>query len=291
VFKAAEEWRGDAASHPDNISFFYFAGHGVQRDKEDAVMCLQDFRQPPGPALGHAIDMTTLRAGMSPSSSRPNIARTQFYFVDACRERPDQTSKFERLQTGNLWDIELDGTDDRSSPVFYAALSNEVAQALPAGQTLFSQALLACLAGEAADSKDDDAGNQVWEITLESLNRGLQQKIDAINREVGGAQAYTTGGTFKEATLCRLLNPPLVDVLLQIIPDEAAQVGALRVLADDDHVVQQVAAPLSPYPVSGRLPAGFYNVELTFNPPGQFSNRRRVQVAKAPRADWKVKVS
>ena len=30
-----------------DAGLFYFAGHGVQRDNEDAVLCLQDFREPP----------------------------------------------------------------------------------------------------------------------------------------------------------------------------------------------------------------------------------------------------
>ena len=48
VLAAANEWRNDASSNRDNVTFFYFAGHGVQRTKEDAVMCLEDFLQPFG---------------------------------------------------------------------------------------------------------------------------------------------------------------------------------------------------------------------------------------------------
>jgi hypothetical protein len=292
VLEEANAWRDDAGTNPANITFFYFAGHGVQRDKEDAVMCLHDFRQPPGSALRHAIDSTALRAGMSPSSNRPDIARTQFYFVDACRERPEQTAKFKDPKTGDLWDIELDGIDDRSSPVFFASLSNDKAQALPGAQTLFSRALLSCLEGDAADGRDDENGNPVWEVTVESLNRALRAKIDDVNREVGGAQDYTTAGQFKQATLCQLPAPPQVDVVLQIIPEAASQVGTLRVIGDDGIVVKEAKPPLVPYPVVDRLPAGFYSIELTFNPPAPpFVNRQRNQPARAPRAEWKVKVS
>lgn len=157
VLADASDWRDDAATHPDNITFFYFAGHGVQRNKEDAVLCLHDFRKPPAPALTNAIDLTTLRGGMSPSGSRPNIARTQFYFVDACRVQPAQFAKFQPLQTSAVFDIDLDGQDDRCSPVFYASVSNHVAGAIPGVQTLFSRALLECLRGDAGDSLGEDA--------------------------------------------------------------------------------------------------------------------------------------
>jgi hypothetical protein len=292
VFAEAHAWRQDAASHQSNITLFYFAGHGVQRDKEDAVLCLHDFRQPPStaPVLRRAIDLATLRAGMSPSSSQPEIARTQFYFVDACREQPKQTEKFKDLKTGDLWDIELDGQDDRCSAIYYASISNQVASAVPGGQTLFNQALIACLRGEAGDSLGyDDAGEAVWGVTVESLNTALRDKLELINRDVGGDQTYTTGGQFKPARICLLEEPPAVTVTLEVDPEQACLVSKLTI-TDNNQVSKSYSPPLN-HPIEDTLAAGLYTVVVSFVPPAPpFLDRTRNREAKAPRSTWKVRV-
>ena len=292
VFAEAHAWRQDAGSHQSNITVFYFAGHGVQRDKEDAVLCLHDFRKPPAsaPALRHTIDLATLRAGLSPSSSQPNIARTQFYFVDACREQPEQTKNFKALKTGDLWDIELDGQDDRCSAIFYASISNQVASAVPGGRTLFNQALIDCLQGEGGDSLGfDDAGEPVWGVTVESLNTALRDKIDLINRDVGGDQTYTTGGQFKPARICLLDEPPAVTVTLQVDPEQACLVSKLTI-TDNNQVNKTYTPPLN-HPIEDRLAAGLYTVVVSFVPPAPpYVDRTRNREAKAPRSTWKVRV-
>ena len=292
VFAAAHDWRQDAASHPSNITLFYFAGHGVQRDKEDAVLCLRDFREPPpaAPSLRRAIDLTTLRAGMSPSSSQPNIARTQFYFIDACREQPAQASHFKELKTGDLWDIELDGQDDRSSPIFYASVSNQTANGVPGGQTLFNQALLGCLGGDAGDSLGvDPAGDPLWGVTVESLNLALRDRIEEINRDLGVDQTYTTGGQFKPARVCLLDGPPNVDVVLEVDPEDACRVSQLTI-TDNQQVSTSFTPPLT-HPIQTTVQAGLYTVSLSFTPPAPpFVDRERFREAKAPRSSWKVRV-
>ena len=292
VFAEAHDWRTDANSNPANITFFYFAGHGVQRSKEDAVLCLRDFREPPAgaPALRRAIDVATLRGGMAPSPTQANIARTQFYFVDACRVQPGQLSKFTAPQTGALWDLETEGQDDRCSPVFYASVSNHVAGAIPGVQTLFSKALIACLEGEAGDSLGEDgAGDPVWGVTVQGLNDALQSKIDELNVLLGGDQTYSTGGTFKPATICVLDKPPMVDVILQVDPEAACQVSRVTVKGNDEP--PRVLDPPVAHPVHHQLKAGLYSVELSFNPPAPpFVDRVRLKEARAPRANWRVKV-
>jgi hypothetical protein len=294
VLAAANDWRKDASSHRDNVTFFYFAGHGVQRTKEDAVMCLEDFLQPLGSSLRNAIDLATVRAGMSPSATRQDIARTQFYFVDACRVQPAELSAFEPLETTAVFNKDLSGQDDRSSPIFYASVSNHLAAAIPGVQTLFNQALIECLEGDAGDSLGDDPqGDPMWGVSVNGLGRGLAKKIDVLNRRLGGDQILTTGGQFNDVPIRRLDGPPLVDVTLAVDPDDAAQFSALRVVADAKTVAVAQTPPLAPHPHTCRLPAGIYSIELSFAKPpspANFVDCQRFKVAVAPRSDWKVKV-
>jgi hypothetical protein len=292
VIADADGWRTDASAHAGNVTFFYFAGHGIQRTKEDAVLCLRDFRRTPGPALRQAVDLATIRAGMSPAPGRTEIAKSQFYFIDACRVQPEQQTRFEPLETTGVFDKDLAGEDDRSSPIFYSSISNKAALALPDQQTLFSKALLECLTGAAGDSLGEDAaGNATWGVTVASLNRAMEMRIAELNRELAADQTYTTGGQFKDVPVCLLAGPPMVDVLLSIDPPDACALGKLDVIGDGDVVTLSKGAPLAPHPVKERLPAGLYNVVLTFSPPAPpFVDRRRFQAARAPRASWKVRV-
>jgi hypothetical protein len=294
VLAAANDWRKDAGTNRDNVTFFYFAGHGVQRTKEDAVMCLRDFLEPLGSSLRNAIDLATLRAGMSPSATRPDIARTQFYFVDACRAQPTELAQFEPLETTAVFNKDLSGEDDRCSPIFYASVSNHLAAAIPGVQTMFSQALFECLEGDAGDSLGDDAqGDPMWGVSVGGLNRGLTKKVELLNRSLGGDQILTTGGQFSDATIRRLDGPPMVDVTLAVDPDTAAAFSALRVVTDAKTVAVTHTAPLTPHPHNCRIPAGIYSIELSFArppSPANFLDCQRFKVAVAPRSDWKVKV-
>ena len=207
----------------DNVTFFYFAGHGVQRTKEDAVMCLRDFLEPLGSSLRNAIDLATVRAGMSPSRTREDIARTQFYFVDACRVRPPELSEVRAARDDGVFNKDLSGEDDRCSPIFYSSVSNHVAAAIPGRQTLFSQALIECLTGDAGDSPGDDPpGNPLWGVSVAGLLRALPNNVDDLNRQHGADQIFTTGGQIRDVDDPSLAGPPMVDVLLEVDPEDAA---------------------------------------------------------------------
>jgi hypothetical protein len=78
----AAEWRKDASNNAEDMTFFYFAGHGTQRGSEDSVLMLDDFLTSDA-SLNECFEMHNLRSGMAPTPKRPNIALTQFYFVDA----------------------------------------------------------------------------------------------------------------------------------------------------------------------------------------------------------------
>jgi hypothetical protein len=292
VIAEAVDWRRDASAHRDGHTFFYFAGHGIQRTKEDAVFCLHDFRQPPFGALHNTIDLATLHGGMSPAPGRDDIARTQFYFVDACRVQPKEEQNFAPRNTSAVFDRDLAGQDDRRSPVFYSSISNTAANAVPGRQTLFSMALLECLQGAGADSLgEDEGGNDIWGVSVNSLDRAMKLKIDELNREHQADQTYTQGGQFTDAPLCILPAPPLVDVELSIDPVAARLVGALLIKNSDNSTSLQQPPPVTPHPFKRQLPAGLYSIEVSFTQqPPPFATFMRLKKAQAPRVSWKVTV-
>ena len=196
---AAEAWRRDAMEREDGATLFYFAGHGIQISLRNQALLLEGFGAG-GPLGRHMIDTLSLRDGMAPfgnlenkpppTLSRPNIARTQFYFVDACRTVPSRMPSLQQLSVNSVFDAETpDIADDRRAPIFYAALPKGDAQSAPEQQTLFSIALLRCLWGEAARPPNaNELHKNRYYISSQSLNEGLKAPLDEVNRRLNGRQ-------------------------------------------------------------------------------------------------------
>jgi len=289
----ARAWRRDARAHRDGMSWFYFAGHGVQRRKGDAVLLLEDFGDPDEGPLTNAASFDNLFYGMAPPAAlTQTVARRQAWFIDACRLAPADFRSFEWLHVPDLWEVELSGVDDRSAPAFFASLPGAKAYALPGEQTLFSRALLAALEGSGVDSVgDDDDGAPRYGVTVYSLDRALQAELAALNDEHGGDQDYVLSGLVDEALLVRHPAAPEVAVVVEVDPAEAADVVRFEVTDAEDAVRLDVGPPLTPYPFEGRLPMGFYQVRGTVDPPrdGLADFKRWAQI-RPPRQPVRLRV-
>jgi hypothetical protein len=101
---AIEQWRKDLARNRNSIGLFYFAGHGVKRERQDDVLLLEGFGKKSTRILKDAIDSTSLIDGMAPSKQYPEVARTQLYFFDACRVKPLLFKGYEKVETTPIWD-------------------------------------------------------------------------------------------------------------------------------------------------------------------------------------------
>jgi hypothetical protein len=280
VQKAAKEWREDASQNSASITYFYFAGHGVQRTVGDAVMILPEFASGLGGTLSNSIDTLRLFYGMAPSASHPSIARTQIYIVDACRIRPEEFQKFQKMPTGEVFDIEETETDNRNAPIWFAALSGTRANGLAGRATYFTEALLQSLKGAAGKAMRQQANGAVpWKVTIYSLNETLQAQMNTLNNLYGDEQEYQPGGIMKNADLCSLSGPPIVEVKMELDPTAAANVAALNILDSTNHPVLH-QQPIQPYPYPVSLPAGLYILSVNFaaGTPGYRDSSRVVNV-------------
>jgi hypothetical protein len=258
-----------------------------------------------GPLAQHAVELGSMRNGMAPhrsgssSTDRPDIARTQFYFVDACRSTPPDKLSFESLSATPVFDGgPTDMLDDRSAPVFYAAVPQGLAQAVPGGQTLFSIALLRCLAGEAAEAPDDlaeDRRGVDWHISTFSLMKGLQQRMEEVRLEHGGHQLSIADGFSADRVLCYLPEPPEVPIRIVVEPTEA--IGATQVLlrrAADTGPGERLGGPPETHPYTRRLRAGYYEFAAVVRPPSPlFRDHPRVSFLVEPLRPrvWKARMA
>lgn len=264
---AADDWRNDAGSHQGNMTFFYFAGHGVQRTKDDAVLLLEDFAERGGGPLRNAVDINNIFKGMAKSNTHPNIAQTQLYFVDACRDFLSAFKNFEPEDTTPVFRVQLSGEDKRTAPIFYAAAPGTKAIGIRREQTLFSKALFDCLNGDAGELKDVD-GQERWHVSVHSLNRALKTKIDEWNNTLRAEQDFILSGQVADMPIHFLDRPPLVEVVLEVVPPDALNYTRVKALDDQGvPIPAPLPVPLNPHPYRCKWMAGYYTISAEIDPP------------------------
>lgn len=258
--REAINWKEDAKSEDRNITFFYFAGHGIQRKNDDPILLLEDFGDPEEGMLAQTFAFDKFYAGMVPSENPQQIARTQLYFIDACRVIPAPVKKIDYQEVSGILSNDSGGVDNRSSLICYGTVSNAHAYASDK-QTLFSEALVECLEGLGGDTtgEEDEHGNAKWHVSIDKLYAAIEAKGEMI-RELGLDQEFYPTRRGKNNTVVKLEKPPEVDCRLFVQPDQALQFVSVDVTNFRDKPVWPNLSPVRPHPYPGRLPAGLYKV-------------------------------
>ncbi|MFG0317868.1 MAG: caspase family protein [Planctomycetota bacterium JB042] len=248
----------ECASDPENVGIVYVAGHGVQLTKHGAVVLLEDFAAPEHlNELDGAIDMAGCHAGMN----HPATAGTQFWFVDACRQRPAVAQRFETM-VGALSLSERRGAVSVTSPLLLAASTREAAFARTGETTLFGQALLWALDGGAAAGPNDvDDG---WHVSVMNLLSRIDRKVEALAGRFGEEQHVDPTGRVKDAVVHRFREVPAVDLSVRLAPEAARAVADARLFRD---ARDPVDATGTEWPRRWRVDAGLYVLDIEAPPP------------------------
>lgn len=264
VVDAADQWRKAASASRNDMTCFYFAGHGVQRSKNDAVLLLQDFGRGTGGVLRHSIDVLTLFNGMTPGPSQVEIARSQLYFIDACRIRPDEFKKIQDPRPTEVFPVELSGEDDRRAPIYFASISGEKAIGFRGRPSAFNQILLQCLEGSAGREVDDDDGGTSWQITSQGLTDAMGSLFEELRAD-GLDQTFVMGGQPSDFPIRKLTGRPDVEVLIDINPSAAWPYPTIKIIDPIDGQATVLRLNRAP-PHALRCPAGTYIFEVTVPP-------------------------
>lgn len=279
VEEAVEEFVQAANTHRDNVAIVYIAGHGVQISSAGAIVLLEDFgaKPAPTPKLRAALDVAGLHRSMTSNTS----ARTQFWFVDACRQRPAIARKFDELGLPQTFDMPLGEVD--ASPLFLASITGKAAYARPNGRTLFYEALMWALDGGAVESPED--GIEAWHVSVTSLTEKLRNRVSALAQAAGAVQSVGLAGLPLNAVFHELRATPQVDLRMELAPPEANLKARATLQLDDDVVLEAVAN----WPIEKRVLAGLYRLDVAADPP--FVARKTALNIKPPSTTANVKVT
>jgi Caspase domain len=290
VDAALAAWRETLRHQKDAVAFFYFVGHGIQWGNE-ATMLLEEFNQAAGKRLRNAVSTANVYEGVSPTQQQnQNIARTQLFFVDACRFDPErfQGLRREEAQVGFSLTQGVAAPDDRNAPLFYATLQGVGAMALADGQSYFSQALLSALDLAVADPEEVAPDQLRWPVTVATLEVALRYAMEQVLRGNGGSQQVVSDGAMVgDAVIQYLRSPPQIPVTIQVEPSAAAA-GRLQLEDGGGLVVSPTpVSPIHPLPFRVTLPLGSYTVIIDAPP----LRRRVIQTVGFAynRRNWSVR--
>lgn len=264
LLAAASAWRSDASRRTSNSTLFFFSGHGFQQDKLPVLLCT-DFLASDAGDHHRAVDVDSLWYGMAPTASRSQIAGTQLYFIDACRERLERLETLTDRSPTPAFPPELPIDDPRAAPIFYAAVPKSRAFSFKDGSgTLFGDALIYCL-NHAAEQPLHGSFLGHWPVTIHSLARGLEDWVEKLEEDHGADQTFVLGGQNRQRPLFELPGPPDVAVRLSLSPNGSSQaaieisdwMGSGSVFSQD---------PWLDHPRNERWPAGLYKLRCRFSP-------------------------
>lgn len=263
VIARIREWRKRVGANRDNAAVFYFTGHGIQRNKDDAVLMLQDFAESEDAMLEKTISFYDIFSGMAPSNKLPDMGLTQLYFIDACRNLPEQIKDFATLKTPPVFDIALSGTDNRKAPVFFAAVNDSKAFADVQNGSYFNQALVAALERGADFSRVVD-GKKRWPVSVYTLTTAIRIEFGKFNTD----QNFEPAGHFDDYEFCFLDQAPLVDVTIQVDPEERRKANKIKILqigVAPPFKWEQPTNPAPDHPYVIQIPAGIHQLTAVSN--------------------------
>ena len=251
----ARSWRDDANTNPDDMTIFYFAGHGVQRG-DDGVLLLEDFRPDSDLPLDGSCEIGNIRGGMGRTAGFANIAMTQFYFVDACRTQEETLKNFLDPKSPPVFGVQLTGPERRVTPTMFSTVDGGFALGQDGKPSHFATALeRAFLHG--ADESMDLNGRSVWPVTSVTIARSLELYYQ--NKKLGG---FSGGGGVMGTPVFRYLaDPPDVDIAVQIQPDKLSEKCGIEI-HDENGGPVGCCGPTAESQYETIVKAGIYRIEL-----------------------------
>jgi hypothetical protein len=212
IADAVGDWKARADGNDENMTLFYFCGHGIAQ-AADAALLTEDFGAKPDDALAGAIDFRKFHLGMNRCA-----ASQQCYFVDACRASSDMLIENREYAGRPLVQIVKNarrGKPSRQGPVFYASLGGDLAYARPNKPSVFTEALIRSFKGAGSDDEDGD-----WRVTttrlLDALDYYMRQEFDGGGKQV---QIPATGDQSK--VQIHYVQTPAIPVEVWCKPDGA----------------------------------------------------------------------
>ena len=169
VRDAIRAWKLAGDEHVDNVLIFYFSGHGVA-DGARTVLILDDYGEDDQAPLDGALDFSQVHRAMAHCQ-----ARTQCYFIDACRVAGEDLIDGANVGKGTVIKNDPDasiGLPPVRAPIFYSTVSGAEAFGREGQMSVFTEAVIVGLNGAASD---DVSGT--WRVDCSQMLRLIRHYL------------------------------------------------------------------------------------------------------------------
>jgi hypothetical protein len=242
----------DAAK--DNVGIFYFCGHGVEY--EVLALLPEDFGASKNRPWDTSIDFTKTWYGMGDCK-----AKTQCYFIDACREASIDTLKSKGFSPRPLKTSQSLSFPPRAAPILYATPSGQTAQGPPHSVSYFTEGLIKTFDGLGGDRK---VGVK-WKVTPDSLAKAMIHLMSKLKHPCA------TGGTSNIPSVIHEVHDPARSlVYISCRPSQALGVAELSMRKAAATTPQYQRTPQVD-PWEHEVETGTYDIEVKFSN-GEYSN-------------------
>lgn len=282
IFTAFSEWYERCNDNPDNVALFYYSGHGLE--KANLILLPCDFNEVHTSPWRNTIDFEMTRLAM-----QQNRAKTQCYFIDACRETTKQMLN-EYAVRGDPLKIPVPGqqnTSQLTQPVLYATSSGNKAFGKPDDLTFYTKALLEALRGKGASQQD----NNKWCVDTDGLLKAVIQLVNVDNkkRKKKEHQDVKGGGQVGQPSIIHhIVGVPPVDATVVCNPIDVTDIATFTVKEPLSGKTYQRQPAAGAWEVT--VDAGAYVVSATFAG-NQFSSEPVSRFMIPPVATTKLEVT
>jgi len=257
IVTAFHAWRARASANPDNFAFFYFCGHGLSQNSQ--LLLAQDFGNDPNPFV-KSVDFD----GTLPAMNECD-ARTQVYFIDACRNAPAILNQPLMKPLAIKGETLLIPTrPPRRTPelaVYYAADEGEESYAPTDGSpTYFSTALLTCLENGCSTDKRGR-----WVADTGKLTEAFQRVLNRIARLKNVPRLTVRVGKYTDVAQLNEVSKPSVWTWLDCRTPLARLESAMLMMNMRDHRDRHRSARGEERPWLCQVNPGWWRVDALFN--------------------------
>lgn len=256
-------WKERGNRNPENVTVFYFCGHGLLNDGNDILLC-EDFGSMAGNVYRHSIAFDESREVFYTCQ-----AKTQLFFVDACRQIPRSELR-SRPSVNYLEDPPLEPPEPcEFNLTMKAAAPKQAALGPRKLPSYFSQAVMRAIDGEASEPDTDPQSNE-WVVRTGTL----ADRITSIMRKIKKTEGYSQrchSILINSGPFIRYLNPE-VKLTISCAPKKANNYARL-ICQDANADAAPMESPASPWML--KVPPGLYAAESRFDS-GEYQPGRRI---------------
>ena len=251
-----EKWKERCSENPDNVAFFFFCGHGYEKDSMHYLLA-EDFAKSTLKPFAGAFCFTETRVGFQSCQ-----AKTQLFFIDSCRGLTEDML-FNRLaalpldppshvQTNCLYDLTQ-----------HSVARNKRAQGKKDSVSHYTRSLIKALNGGISKKK-----NKGWVVSTEGICGQMNTLMGIENPGNDGIEKCST--SYSDSTdLLHHPDAPMAWINITCSPDEAHSAAGLS--CNNLDTLEEFSRVPRPEPWIFPAMAGMYRISADFSD-ASFSN-------------------